>query len=186
MSNEVMEILKEAGAVMEGHFLLSSGLHSSIYWEKFKVLQHPHYTEKLCRIIVEHFKGKEVQVVVGPTTGGIILAFEVARQLGVRGIFAEKEDERRVLRRGFVIAAKERALIVDDILTTGSSIRRIIDIINKMGAIATGVGVLVDRSQGEIEFGIPLFSCIKTAAPVYLPKQCPLCAAGIPLVRPGG
>lgn len=181
-----MQIFKDAGAMLEGHFLLASGLHSPVYWEKFRVLQYPHYTEKLCRLIVEHFKKDKVQLVAGPTTGGIILAFEVARQLGVKGIFAEKEGEERVFRRGFTINPDDRVLIVDDVLTTGSSITEVIEAVNKLGGIIIGVGVLVDRAEQKKEFGVPFFSCLRAATPTYTPAECPLCAAGIPLVKPGG
>ncbi len=181
-----MDIFKETKTVLEGHFLLTSGLHSSIYWEKFRVLQYPHYTEQLCRLIAKHFRKHNVQVVVGPTTGGIIIAFEVARQLGVRGIFAEKEGKDMVFRRGFNISPGERVLIVDDIMTTGGSIKEVITVVNKHGGIIVGIGVLVDRSETKIDFGVPLFSCLKTVAPTYPPERCPLCAAGIPLVKPGG
>lgn len=186
MPNKALKIFKETKAVVEGHFLLTSGLHSPVYWEKFRVLQYPHYTEQLCRLIVRHFRKRNIQVVAAPTTGGIIVAFEVARQLGVRGIFAEKEGTERVFRRGFSIAPGERVLIVDDILTTGGSIKEVIAAVNKYGGIIVGVGVLVDRTEAKVDFGVPLFSCLKTAAPTYLPEQCPLCAAGIPLVRLGG
>jgi len=180
-----MKIFKDAGAVLEGHFLLTSGLHSPVYWEKFRVLQYPHYTEKLCRLIAEHFKKDKVQVVAGPTTGGIIIAFEVARQLGVKGIFAEKEGKERLFRRGFTINPGDRVLIVDDVLTTGSSITEVIDAVNKLGGVIIGVGILVDRAKQKMELGIPLFSCLRAATPTYTPVECPLCAAGIPLVKPG-
>ena len=186
MSNEVMQIFKDAGAVLEGHFLLTSGLHSPVYWEKFRVLQYPHYTEKLCRLIAEHFKEDKVQVVAGPTTGGIILAFEVARQLGIKGIFAEKEGEERFFRRGFTINHGDRVLIVDDVLTTGSSITEVIKAVNKLEGIIIGVGVLVDRAEQKKELGVPLFSCLRVTTPTYNPSECPLCAAGIPLTQPGG
>ncbi len=172
--------------MLEGHFLLTSGLHSPVYWEKFRVLQYPRYTEQLCQLITRHFRKQNIQVVAGPTTGGIIIAFEVARQLGVRSIFAEKEGAERVFRRGFTIVPGERVLIVDDILTTGSSVKKVMDAVIKQGGIIVGIGVLVDRVEKEIDFGVPLFSCLKTVAPTYLPKQCPLCAAGIPLTRLGG
>jgi len=185
MSDEVMKIFKDAGAVLEGHFLLTSGLHSPVYWEKFRVLQYPHYTEKLCRLIAEHFKKDKLQVVAGPTTGGIIIAFEVARQLGVKGIFAEKEGKERLFRRGFTINPGDHVLIVDDVLTTGSSITEVIDAVNKLGGIIIGVGVLVNRAKQKMELGIPFFSCLRAATPTYTPAECPLCAAGIPLVKPG-
>jgi len=183
----VEEIFQKSGAILEGHFLLASGLHSPVYWEKFRVLQFPHYTEQLCRMIASHFQKQKIQVVAGPTTGGIILAFEVARQLGVRGIFAEKEGaQERAFRRGFSIDPGERVLIVDDILTTGNSIREVMTAATRQDGIIIGIGVLVDRSEQRIEFGVPLFSCHRTVTPTYTPQDCPLCAAKIPLVKPGG
>jgi orotate phosphoribosyltransferase len=186
MSDEIIQIFKDAGAILEGHFLLTSGLHSPVYWEKFRILQDPHYTEKLCRLIAEHFKKDNVQIVAAPTTGGIILAFEVARLLGVKGIFAEKEGEIRIFRRGFSISPGDRILIVDDILTTGSSITEVMDAVKKHMGIIVGIGVLVDRAEQRKEFGVPLFSCLRSATITYSPDECPLCAAGIPLVKLGG
>jgi orotate phosphoribosyltransferase len=184
----IEEIFEKSGAILRGHFLLTSGLHSPVYWEKFRVLQFPNYTEQLCRMIVDHFRKQKIQVVAGPTTGGIILAFEVARQLGVRGIFAEKVgDKERAFRRGFSIGSGERVLIVDDLLTTGGSIREVMAAVTNQGGIIVGIGILVDRSEQKIEFGVPLFSCHRAVPPpTYLPENCPLCAAGIPLVKPGG
>jgi len=182
----VEQIFQKSGAIRNGHFLLASGLHSPVYWEKFQVLQYPNYTEPLCRMIATHFQKQGVQVVAGPTTGGIILAYEVARQLGVRGIFAEKEGNTRAFRRGFGISSGERVLIVDDILTTGSSIVEVMAAVTRQGGIIIGIGVLVDRSEQQgIEFGAPLFSCLRSITTVYPPSDCPLCAAQIPLVKPG-
>lgn len=185
LSDKVLEIFKTAGAIKEGHFLLASGLHSPVYWEKFRILQYPHLTEKLCRLIAQHFKGQKIDVVAGPTTGGIILAFETARQLGVRSIFAEKEGEVRVFRRDFEIAPGEHVLIVDDILTTGSSLRETISAVDKLGGIIIGIGVLVDRSEKKVDFNLPFFSCLRAPTIAYSPQECPLCAAHIPLVKPG-
>ena len=185
--NNVEEIFEKSGAVLKGHFLLASGLHSPVYWEKFQVLQFTNYTEQLCRMITSHFLKQGIQVVAGPTTGGIILAFEVARQLGVRGIFAEKEgDSGRAFRRGFSINPDERVLVVDDLLTTGGSIRDVMAAVKNQGGIVVGVGVLVDRSDQKVDFGVPLFSCHRAATVTYPPENCPQCAAQIPLVRPGG
>jgi len=182
----VEEIFHQSGAILEGHFLLASGVHSPIYWEKFRVLQYPNYTEQLCHLIADHFRKQRIQVVAGPTTGGIILAFEVARQLGVRGIFAEKEGTaERAFRRGFSINPGEQVLIVDDILTTGSSIREVMAAVTKQEGIVIGIGVLVDRSEQKVEFGVPLFSCYRSITQNYPPQNCPLCAAQIPLVKPG-
>lgn len=188
MTTNTEEIFEKAGAILKGHFLLTSGRHSPVYWEKFKVLQYPNYTQQLCRLIADHFRKQEIQVVAGPTTGGIILAFEVARQLGVRGIFAEKEGEReRAFRRGFGIDPGEKVLIVDDLLTTGGSIREVMAAVNKLKGTIIGIGVLVDRSEHGIDFGISLFSCHRAVPPpTYPPENCPLCAAKIPLIKPGG
>jgi orotate phosphoribosyltransferase len=185
LDQKVLAIFRKAGAIKEGHFLLSSGLHSPVYWEKFRVLQYPRYTRKLCRLIAQHFKGQGVDVVAGPTTGGIILAFETARQLGARCIFAEKEGEIRVFRRDFEIAPGERVLIVDDILTTGNSIRDTMRAVDKLGGVVIGIGVLVDRSEKGIDFSLPFFSCLRAPTTTYSPGNCPLCAAHIPLVKPG-
>jgi orotate phosphoribosyltransferase len=185
LGEEALEIFKTAGAVKEGHFLLASGLHSPVYWEKFRILQYPDLTEKLCRLIAQHFAGQRIDVVAGPTTGGIILAFETARQLGVRGIFAEKEGSVRVFRRDFEIAAGEHVLIVDDILTTGNSVRETVSAVNKLGGTIVGIGVLVDRSDRESAFDFPFFSCLRAPSVLYSPQECPLCAAHIPLVKPG-
>ena len=179
------EIFQKSGAMFKGHFLLASGLHSPVYWEKFRVLQYPDYTEQLCHMIVTHFQKHKIQVVAGPTTGGIILAFETARQLGVRGIFAEKEGAvERAFRRGFSISSGERVLIVDDILTTGNSIREVLDAVTRQGGVVIGIGVLVDRSEQTVDFGVPFFSCYRTITQTYTPENCPQCAAQIPLVKP--
>jgi orotate phosphoribosyltransferase len=183
---DVEEIFEKSGAVLKGHFLLTSGLHSPVYWEKAQVLQFPEYTEKLGGMIAAHFRKRNIRVVAGPTTTGIILAYEVARQLGVRSIFAEKEGSgERVFRRGFRLDAGERVLIVDDILTTGSSIREVMAAVNKLKGKVAGIGVLVDRSTQKIDFGVPLFSCHRTEVITYKPEECPLCAVGIPLTKPG-
>jgi orotate phosphoribosyltransferase len=185
MVDKTEEIFQKSGALLKGHFQLTSGLHSPVYWEKFRVLQFPNYTEPLCRMIADHFHNQKAQVVAGPTTGGIILAFEVARQLGVRGIFAEKEGEERSFRRGFTVNPDERVLIVDDILTTGSSIREVIAAVKKLHGNIIGIGVLVDRSEQATDFGFPLFSCHRSATVAYRPEECPLCAAEVPLIKPG-
>ncbi len=185
--NNVEEIFQKSGAILNGHFLLASGLHSPTYWEKFKVLQSPVYTEQLCRMITAHFREQRIQVVAGPTTGGIILAFETARQLGVRSIFAEKEGASdRAFRRGFSIDPGERVLIVDDILTTGSSIQQVMAAVTRQGGQIIGIGILVDRSEQGVDFGVPLFSCLRSITPTYTAPDCPLCAKKIPLLKPGG
>ena len=181
----VEAIFEKAGAVLKGHFLLTSGLHSRIYWEKFRILEFPNYTEQLCGLIASHFAGQKVERVAGPTTGGIILAYEVARQLGVPDIFAEREEVGRAFRRGFRLTPGERVLVVDDVLTTGKSVRETMAAVTEQGGRVIGIGVLVDRSEEELDFGVPLYSCLRSKTEVFEPENCPQCAAGIPLTKPG-
>ena len=190
MSNTVApdaeSMFRNAGAVLNGHFLLTSGLHSPVYWEKFRILEHPQYTQKLCAMITGHFKNEGIDVVVGPTTGGIILAFEVAKQLDVRCIFAEKEESgKRAFRRGFVMKPGERVLVVDDVLTTGKSVIEVLETVGEKNGCVVGIGVLVDRSERDLKLGYPLFSCLRSVTLAYRPEECPLCKAGMPLVKPG-
>ncbi len=185
LSREVEDLFKEAGAILEGHFELASGRHSATYWEKFRILNNPHHTELLCKLIVQHFEEADVELVVGPTLGGMIVAFEVARQLGVRSIYAERVGQGRDFRRGYPINPGERVLVVDDILTTGTSILEVIQAVKRHGGEVAGVGVLVNRSQGEVDLGVPLFSCHHVSIPTYIPEDCPLCAQGVPLTKPG-
>ncbi len=174
-------LLREVGALLDGHFRLASGLHSPVYVEKFRLLQHPPQTERLCRLIADRFRGDGPELVAGPTTGGIILSYEVARLLGLRGIFAEKSVSGRDFQRGFEVKPGERALIVDDVLTTGGSIREVIEAVRRSRGEPVGVGVLVDRSGGKTEFGLPLFACLELDLPTYDEDACPLCEAGAPL-----
>jgi orotate phosphoribosyltransferase len=186
MSDELIKLFKDAGALQEGHFLLASGMHSPVYWEKFRILQYPHYAEILCQLIADHFRHDNIQTVAGPTLGGMILSFEVARKLGIKSIYAEKEGDHRAFRRSFDIKHGERVLIVDDVLTTGGSVFEVIEAVKSINGTLIGIGVLVDRSQHQIDFGVPLFSCIKSPTTAYKPEECPLCTRGIPLTRPGG
>lgn len=181
-----LELFEKSGAILAGHFLLTSGLHSPVYWEKFRVLEWPKYTKELCSMIADKYRGQNIEVVAAPTTGGIILAYEVASQLGVRGIFAEKDGTTRSFRRGFSIKPGERVLLVDDILTTGSSVRQVIDAVNEIQGNIIGIGVLVDRSESDPGFGYPLFSCLKVPTVAYKPEECPQCQQGITLARLGG
>jgi orotate phosphoribosyltransferase len=184
----VEDIFSRAGAYLEGHFLLSSGKHSPYYLEKFQVLQWPQETERLCQSIADSARGLGVQTVAGPTTGGIILAHEVARQLGVRAVYAERtaDGHGREFRRGFRLGPGERVLVVDDIMSTGGSVQETIDAVRANGAEVVGVGVLVDRSAGQARFdGLPVLSLWDVSIPAYAPADCPQCAQGTPLVKPG-
>ena len=187
-STVVEDIFSRAGAYLQGHFLLSSGKHSPFYLEKFQVLQWPQETERLCQSIAESARGLGVQTVAGPTTGGIILAHEVARQLGVRAVYAERtaDGHGREFRRGFRLNPGERVLVVDDIMSTGGSVHETIDAVRANGGEVVGVGVLVDRSNGQASFdGLPLIALWDVSIPSYAPGECPQCAQGAELVKPG-
>lgn len=185
---QALEIFKQSGAYLEGHFLLTSGRHSGAYVEKFQVLQHPRHTEALCIALAEAFKDLKPDVVVGPATGGILLAYEVGKQLGTRGIFLEREAGKLTLRRGFEIGATEKVLIVEDIVTTGTSIFEVLEALKKEhgeGRIL-GVGCLVDRSGGKVDFKAGRqVALMKLDLPNYASEQCPLCAKGLPLTKRG-
>ncbi len=182
---EVKELFIETGAIMEGHFLLTSGLHSAMYVEKFQVLQHPKHTEKLCQALAERFKEADIGVVIGPVTGGILLAHEVGKALGTRAIFTERVDGKMALRRGFRIEAGERVLVVEDIITTGGSVDEVIEVIKAQGGIIAGVGVLVNRSGGKASFDAPLESLLNLTIPTYRQEDCPMCKAGEAMTKRG-
>lgn len=179
-------LLREAGALLRGHFLLSSGSHSDTYVEKFQLIQHPAITVQLCAGIVERYRRAGVQTVAGPTTGGAILAFEVARQLGVRSIIAEPaEGGGREFRRGFRLHPGERVLIVDDVMTTGGAVRHTVEALQSHDALVLGAGLLVDRSDGQADAGTQVWAALKVDASTVDPQSCPQCAQGLELTKRG-
>ncbi|MFC2286297.1 MAG: orotate phosphoribosyltransferase [Selenomonas sp.] len=183
---EVKDLLTKTNAIMHGHFLLTSGLHSPHYVEKFNVLQHPEYTELLCRAMAEKFKDKDIDTVVGPVTGGILLAHETGKALGTRAIFTERENGKMTFRRGFSLKKGERVLIVEDIVTTGGSIKEVIDVVREFGGIPVAVAMLVDRSNGKVNFeGVPCTALLHMDVETYTPEECPLCKEGTPLTKRG-
>jgi orotate phosphoribosyltransferase len=184
---QILEILKITDVLQTGHFSLTSGKHSQQYMQCAKVLQYPDHASKLCNEFVEFInKNKlEVDIVVGPATGGIILAFETARILGTKTMFAERENGRMVFRRGFQIEPGQRVFVVEDVITTGGSVKEVIDIVNEQGGIVVGAGVLVNRAIKPVDYGVPLKSLLNIIIETYDPEHCPLCAQGIEMKKPG-
>jgi orotate phosphoribosyltransferase len=184
---EILAVFRETEALLEGHFLLTSGLHSPQYFQCAKVLQYPQHAEKLCREIAEHFKAENIEVVISPALGGIIVGQEVARQLGARSIFAERAAGVLQLRRGFEIKAGERVLACEDVVTTGGSIGEVVKIAGKSRGSIVGAGCIVDRSSGKLgsDLSAELFSVLRMDVITYKPEECPLCQQNKPLVKPG-
>lgn len=188
MTPPLIDVLRSSGALNEGHFLLASGRHSGQYVEKFDLLRNPSATQQACAQFAAEFRDQRIDVVAGPTTGGVILAFETARQLAVAAAYAERVSEgqsAREFRRGTTFAPGSRVLLVDDILTTGGSVRETLTALAAHPVEVVAVGVLVDRSGGRVDFGVPLFSLCELDIATWIAEECPMCAAGIPLVKPG-
>jgi len=183
--DEILNIFKETEALLNGHFLLTSGRHSKVYFQCAKVLQYPNHNEKICEILANHFKSYEFDTVIAPAIGGIVVGQEVARQLNKKFIFAEREDKSLTLRRGFSIKEGERLLVCEDVVTTGGSVFEVMDIVKKAGGIVAGVGFIVDRSNGKVNFGVEQKSTISLDAVSFLPEECELCKQGIPAIKPG-
>ena len=183
---EVKDLLVKTGAIMDGHFLLTSGLHSPHYVEKFNVLQHPEYTQKLCEAMAEKCKDAAIDTVVGPVMGGVLLAHETGKALGTRAIFTERENGKMTFRRGFTLREGERVLIVEDIVTTGGSIKEVFEVVKSLRAIPVAVSMLVDRSGGKADFGdVPATALLRMNVETYTPEECPLCRQGIPMTKRG-
>lgn len=182
---DLLNIFKKTDALLEGHFLLTSGKHSDRYFQCAKVLQYPEYTTVICNLIADYFRDSEIDTVISPAIGGIIVGQEVARQLGKRFIFTEREDGKMTLRRGFSIKPGEKILVCEDVVTTGGSVFEVIDVIKENDAEAIGVGFIVDRSNGKVDFGTKQFSTIKMDVKSYEPDECPICKTDLPLVKPG-
>ncbi|MDF9408030.1 orotate phosphoribosyltransferase [Pelotomaculum isophthalicicum JI] len=183
--DEVQSIFLETGAMLNGHFRLTSGRHSDRYFQCAMVLQHPGHTESLCRELAGRFAGEKISAVVGPAMGGIIVSYEVARALGVRSMFAERENGVMKLRRGFYINPGEKVLVVEDVITTGGSVLEVIEVVRKSGGEVVGAGVLVDRSNGKVDLGVTTEALLVTEVLSCPPEECPLCKKGIEVVKPG-
>jgi orotate phosphoribosyltransferase len=183
---DVLRIFEESGALLTGHFVLTSGYHSDRYFEKFNVLAHPRHVETLCRELAQRLADTRPDVVMGPTTLGILLAYAVANHLGTPAIYAERDEAgARVVKRGMLLAPGQRVLVVDDVLTTGGSVQECIDLVHAAGATLCGVGLLVDRSGGQITFPAPTVALLRMTVEKWPPDALPDWLAAIPISKPG-
>ena len=183
--SEIIDVFKETGALLDGHFILTSGRHSSSYFQCARVLQHPQYLTQFAEMIAKRFKKEKIDAVISPAIGGVVLGTEVGRILNIRSIFAERKDGDMCIRRGFKIEPGENILIVEDVITTGGSVREVMDqVINHKGVIS-GVGVMVDRSNGSVVLHPNQFSIIAMEARSYGPDEVPESLSAIPVQKPG-
>jgi orotate phosphoribosyltransferase len=182
---EILKLFEDTGALLSGHFKLSSGLHSGDYFQCGLLLQHPGIAERLCRQLADNFREDKPTCVVAPALGGVIVSYETARALGVRSLFTERVEGRMALRRGFEIKEEDRALVVEDVITTGLSTSEVLDVVKRAGATIIGVGCIVDRSGKSLDFGVKLKRLIKLDFPTYRQEDCPLCKKGIEVKKPG-
>ena len=184
-ADPILERFRTVGALLEGHFRLTSGLHSPGYLQCALVLQHPEQAEACGRAIADHVRALNIRTVLSPALGGIVIGQEVARALGVRAIFAERQDGALTLRRGFTLSPGERVLVVEDVVTTGGSTRETIEVARASGAQVVGAASIIDRSGGQQQLDVPYHALAVVALPTYDPSVCPMCAAGQPVVKPG-
>src|SRR5256885_7176305 len=183
--DELLDLFRRSGALLEGHFRLTSGLHSAGYLQCALVLQHPQHAETLGRAIADRTRDWRATVVLSPALGGVVIGQEVGRALGARAIFAERQDGALALRRGFVIGEIDRVLVVEDVLTTGGSTRETMQVAKAAGGQVVGAASIVNRSGGTPDFDAPFVSLLGVDLPTYEPDRCPLCARGLPVVKPG-
>jgi len=181
----VEELLKKSGAYLEGHFELRSGKHSGHYVEKFRLLEKPDIAAELCAAIADIFRDQDIQRVAGPALGGVVIAYEVARSLGIPCSFAERVGDKLTFRRGFTFESGEKVLVVEDIVTTGGSARQVVEAVRDAGADPVGAAVLVNRSGKPLDLGTSAVALMEMDIPTYDPAECPLCADGIPIHKPG-
>lgn len=185
ISRIVLEIFQESNALLKGHFLLSSGLHSERYLQCALVLQHPKLAKKLGKELADMFKSMSIDTVISPALGGLIIGHEVAKALGVRFIFTERQDGKMTLRRGFTIAPEEKMIVIEDVFTTGGSTKEVIEVVKEYSGTVLGVGAIVNRSEKEISFGVPSKYLLPLQIKAYEPAHCPLCKEGLPFFKPG-
>jgi orotate phosphoribosyltransferase len=184
-TDELLDLFRRSGALLEGHFRLSSGLHSAGYLQCALVLAHPRHAETLGRGIADQIRELRPTVVLSPALGGVVIGHEVGRALGIRAMFAERQDGELMLRRGFVLSETDRVLVVEDVLTTGGSTRETMQVATAVGGRVVGVAAIVDRSGGTAKFDVPFASLLNVDLQTYEPDRCPLCAQGLPVTKPG-
>lgn len=188
-NEEVLNVFSECGALLTGHFLLSSGLHSSRYLQCALVLQHPDIASRLCSELAAKVKADpsigSIDCVIAPALGGVIVSHETARALGVRALFTERQDNVMTMRRGFELKPGERCLVVEDVVTTGGSTREVMAVVEALGGVVVGAGSLIDRSGGAVDLGVPRHAMATLEVPSYKPEECPLCKEGTPAIKPG-
>ncbi len=182
---DYMKLFEELDVILKGHFLLTSGKHSPLFLQCSQLMKHPEYTEEAMKELAKRFAGTEAEYVVGPAMGGIIPAYELARQLGIQCMYAEKtEDNKMEFKRGFYAKPGTKVLVVEDALSTGGSVQKVIDACLEVGLEVVGVGIIVDRSNGRVRLHEKQESLITLDVPAYEANDCPLCKAGIPLQKP--
>jgi orotate phosphoribosyltransferase len=183
--DDVLNLFRQSGALLEGHFRLSSGLHSDRYLQSALVLQHPALAEQLGRALAARTSSLEPTAVLSPALGGIVIGQEVGRALHVRALFAERQNGTLTLRRGFALAPSDRVLVVEDVITTGGSTRETIAVAEAAGARVVGAAAIIDRGADAGRVNVPLQALVRLEVPAYSPEACPLCAKGLPVVKPG-
>jgi orotate phosphoribosyltransferase len=179
------DVFRASGALLEGHFKLSSGLHSPGYFQCALVLQHPVHAETMGRALADLVRGLQPTVVMSPALGGVVIGHEVGRALGIRAIFAERQEGVLMLRRGFTLSGADRVVVIEDVITTGGSTRETMRVAVAAGGQVVGAGAIVDRSGGSARFEVPFSTLVQMNLPAYQADACPLCAQGLPLVKPG-
>ena len=182
---EVLDLFRQSGALLEGHFRLSSGLHSDRYLQSALVLQHPDYAQMLGTALAARLAHLDPTVVLSPALGGIVIGQEVGRALHVRAIFAERQDGKLILRRGFTLDPADRVVVIEDVITTGLSTRETCEAAEATGARVLGAGAIIDRGADAAKLNMPLQALVRMQVAAYQPESCPLCAKGIPVVKPG-
>lgn len=182
---EILKDLKDSGALLDGHFLLTSGLHSEAYIQCAQLLKYPDLAEKFCKALAPKLEKYNIELVVGPALGGVVVAYEMARTLNVPNMFAERKDGEMNLRRNFQIEPGQRVLVMEDVVTTGGSVKEVIDVIREKGGEVVAVASLINRSGGKADFDVPFESLIDFNFEVYQEEDCPLCKKGTVAVKPG-